>query len=435
MKKIIISLVALAFTFQLNAQSKESAIKSIDKAKSETTNPKKAENPASWVKLGTAYMDAYDVPTAGIYQGAPQTQIKLLLKDQQVLSSTQEEINGAVFSVDTYADKVLYYAENGSLTAWVVTAPVVDGNELQSSYDAFVKAVELDTKGAVEKNVSASLASIQAKYVAEGMSYYSIGKNQEASNSFEKAWEVSTNPLIGKIDSTMAYYAAVTASLSSDTERAIKLLEYCKSIDYVEGGDVYATLADTYKAAGDTTKAKEILAEGFTAYPANQGILVALINVYLETNDSPDKVLDILKIAQANEPSNPSLYYAEGNVYKKLNKFDEAVASFKKSAEIDSKYFFAPFSEGDALYSKAIDLQNRAQQELDDAKFNEMNKEMEASLESAIEPFERAFAIAEDNDLKAGCAEYLKQIYFRFRDKKPEYLTAYEKYNEFLQKN
>ena len=434
MKKIIISLVALAFTFQLNAQSKESVLKTIDKATKVTENPKKASNPASWVKLGNAYMDAFDVPTVGLFQNAPQTQVKLLLKDQKILSSAQEEVNGAIYSVDRYKDKVLYYAENGNLAAWIVTKSIIDGNELQYSLDAFNKAVELDSKGSAAKNITSGLTALQAKYVTEGMNYYTLGKNKEASVNFEKAWEVSSNPLVGKVDTTMAYYAAVTASLSKNSDKAIKLLEYCKSVGFVENGDVYATLADSYKIAGDTIKAKEVLAEGFTAYPDNQGILVALINVYLESNDSPEKVLDILKVAQANEPNNPSLYYAEGNVYKKLNRFDEAVASFKKSAEVDPKYFFAPFSEGDALYSKAIDLQTKAQQELDDAKFAKMNQQMEQALEDAIEPFERAFSIADSDDLKAGCAEYLKQIYFRFRDKKPEYKTSYEKYNEFLNK-
>ena len=60
---------------------------------------------------------------------------------------------------------------------------------------------------------------------------------------------------------------------------------------------------------------------------------------------------------------------------------------------------------------------------------------MEQALEDAIIPFEKAFALTNDKDLQIGTAEYLKQIYFRFRDKKDDYLKAYEKYNKFLEEN
>lgn len=437
MKKLLISLVLLFAVHAVYAQSKSAAdaLKVLDKAKAEVENPKKNTTPASWVKLGSAYLECYDAPIKGIWQNASQMEVKMILKDQQIVSSTTEEKNGRTFSVDNYADKALYYDENGALAAWVIKTPAIQEDALQLAYDAFRKAVELDAKQSSAKVLTESLKGLQSRYISEAMSAYTLGENKTASLDFEKAWEVAAHPLIGLVDSTMAYYAAVTASMAGESDRTIKFLEYCLSINYDQKGDVYATLAETYKAKGDTTKAKELLGTGFTKYPSSQGILVALINVYVESNDSPEKVLGFLKVAQENEPTNPSLYYAEGNVYKKLGKYDEAIASFRKSAEVDSKYFFAPFSEGDAYYSLALELQEKAQQELDDTKFAELQTKMEHALESALAPFEKAFSITTEKDLQLGCAEYLKQIYFRFRDKKPEYQAAYDKYNKFLDEN
>ncbi|MEF9931929.1 MAG: hypothetical protein RR770_06490, partial [Bacteroidales bacterium] len=387
------------------------------------------------VKLGNAYLECYDSPIKGIWQGASQLQIKLLLKDEPIISSAQEEKNGREFTVDTYDDKALFYDESGILAAWLVKTPVLKENSLQLAYDAFLKAEELDAKKSSSKVLTESLKSLQSRFVNDAMSSYTLGNNKQASENFEKAWSIAANPLIGLVDSTMAYYTAVTASLAGEHARTIKFLEYCLSINYDQKGDVYATLADAYKLTGDTAKAKDLLSAGFTKYPSSQGILVALINVYLESNDNPEKVLGFLKVAQQNEPANPSLFYAEGNVYKKLGKLEDAIASFKKSAVVDAKYFFAPFSEGDAYYSLAVELQEKAQQELDDAKFAELQSKMEKALENAIDPFERAFTLTEDAELKAGCAEYLKQIYFRFRDKKPEYKAAYDKYIKFIEEN
>lgn len=437
MKKLVISLVVLLTAMQANAQSKASldAAKAVDKAKAEVENPKKATSPQTWVKLGNTYMDAFDAPIKGIWPGASQTEVKMILKDQPIVSSTQEEINGVTYILDTYEDKTLYYDQNGVLTAWVVKVPALNEDILSLSYQSFQKAQTLDAKGSAGKAIGESLKALQTKYQNEGLSAYAIGKYAEASKDFEMAANVAANPAIGLVDSTMAYYAAITAAMAGENARAIELLNNCIAINYVQNGDVYSTLSEAYKNSGDTIKAKEILATGFAKYPSNQGILVSLINIYLESNDNPEKVLEFLKVAQANEPTNASLFYAEGNVYKKLNRFDEAIASFQKSAQVDPNYFFAPFSEGDAYYSKAIDLQNQAQAEADDAKFATLNAQMEQALEDAIIPFEKAFELTQDNDLKSGCAEYLKQIYFRFRDKKDEYLKAYEKYNKFLEEN
>ena len=178
MKKIVISLVVLLSAMQMNAQSKASqdAIKAIDKAKADVENPKKATSPQSWVKLGTTYMDAFDAPLKGVWPGASQTEIKMVLKDQPVLSTVQEEINGVTYILDTYEDKTLYYDQNGVLAAWVVKVPALNEDLLALSYQSFQKAQELDTKGSAAKSIGESVRNLQQKYQNEGLAAYAIGK-------------------------------------------------------------------------------------------------------------------------------------------------------------------------------------------------------------------------------------------------------------------
>ena len=47
-----------------------------------------------------------------------------------------------------------------------------------------------------------------------------------------------------------------------------------------------------------TLKAKETLAKGFELYPTNQSVLVALINIYMESNDDPEKIIAIIHLNQ-----------------------------------------------------------------------------------------------------------------------------------------
>lgn len=435
MKKLIISLVLSLFVVSGYSQTKAvtDAVKALDKAKAEVENPKKASSPVSWVKLGAAYTECYDAPISGIWQGAGQVEVKLVLKDQPILSSGEEEKGGKVLAVDHYADKDLYY-EGGVLVAWNISKPAISGDALAKAFEAFCKAYDLDAKKSQAKVLKDSFTGVQNRYINEAMSAYTLGDNSSASDLFVASLKVAEHPAINSVDTTIVYYTAVTAAMSGNNARAIEYLEKCVSMGFDQNGDVYSTLAECYKQQKDTVKAKELLGTGFTKYPTSQSILVSLINLYMETNDDPAQLLNLLKTAQANEPTNPSLYYAEGNVHIKLGDFEKGIASYRKSVEVDPKYFWGVFSEGKAYYDHAVDVQELANNELDDAKYAELIKELDSSLESAIAPLEKAYTLTEEQELKLYVAEVLKNIYFRFRDKSDEYKANYEKYNNMLNK-
>lgn len=57
---------------------------------------------------------------------------------------------------------------------------------------------------------------------------------------------------------------------------------------------------------------------------------------------------------------------------------------------------------------------------------------MEDYLMKSIEPFEKAFAISQAEDIKVNVALALKQVYFRFREKDPKYAESYQKYSDYL---
>ena len=423
-----------------NAQTKavNDAVKAVNKAKAESENPKKAASSATWVKLANAYVACFDAPAQGLLQGSPQMQVKLLIKDQQVLSTEQVEKGGKMLEAVTYVDKVLYFDETGALQAWVVTKNVID-NTLQLALEAASKAVELDSKKAQAKPLSEIFSGLKQRHFDAAMFHNALGNYTESSVEFESAFNVAAHPFVGEIDSTLAYYTGVTATMAGDHNRAVKFYEYCQKINFEQDGEVPAALADEYKAMGDTVKCKEILTAGFAKFPTNQSILVALINVYRESNEDPAKVLEVLKVAQNNEPNNASLFYAEGDVYKNLGKLEEAIASFKKAGEIDANYIFAPYSEGATYYDLAIKIDEKAQAEMDDEKYLALKEQVDKALIDAIAPFERAFEIGAKNpdfkDVQVVCAEYLKNIFFRFRDKEASYQEKYDKYNQFAAEN
>lgn len=433
MKNLLIAL-ALLFSVQLVAQPKDvtDALKAFEKAQKESVDTKKAAIPATWIKLAGAYTAIYDAPIKSLWLGASRMELKVLLKDQRIINTETKKIQDQSFTVDSYEDKELYYGGDGILAAWIVTKQYMEGDLLNEAFLALDKATELDTQAAKSKDISDQFIALKTRYQNEAMSAYALGNYQKATDNFEASFKSSSHKLVKQIDTVIMYYTGLTANMSKDYNRAKKYFQMALDNGYDAKGDAYSYLAEAYKGLNDVEKAKEVLIAGFTKYPSNQSILVSLINTYLQSNDDPKKVLELIKKAQENEPKNASLYYAEGNVWKNLKDVDKAVECYKKAVEIDPNYYFGTFAVGAAYYDRAVEIQAKASEEVDDAKYGVLVKQLEWNLEAAIQPFESCFATTTDNEVKTVVAEYLKNIYFRFREKSDVYKAGYEKYNSYV---
>ncbi|NLA16112.1 MAG: tetratricopeptide repeat protein [Bacteroidales bacterium] len=436
MKKLVSAALMLLFVVSLGAQPKEvqNLLKNYEKAKEQIEHPKRGERPATWIRYAQTLTKAYSYPTDNLWAGLSSLEARVVLKDQRALSTEYKTVQGEEYEVVKYADKDLYYNAEGKLTFWVVTKPIIEGVDLLGeAFKAYEKAAELDTKGSNKTDIQEGLTTIANSHINDAMASYTLGDFTNASAKFEESYTAASHPALNVVDTTIVYYVGLTALMGRNYERAITFFDKCIQMGFESDGDAYANLAESYKQTGDTEKSKEYLSLGFTKYPDSQSILVALINIYLESNDDPNKVLEFIQRAQENEPNNPSLYYAEGNVLKGLGKFEEALGMYEKSTQIDPNFFFGYFQMGQSFYDKAVDIQTAASDELDDNKYMKMVEELDEMLEKAIEPFEKSFALAEEPDIKLVVVEYLKNIYFRLRTKSPEYEAAYEKYNQMME--
>ncbi len=433
MKRILIILAILASAQAANAQVSKavaSARNAVESAKAASQNEKKAVKAATWTKLGQAYLKAYDAPSANTMLGASKQELTLMLGSEKPSSSETVEIGGVQYTKDVFADKNLYYSENGQLQIIEVTAPAYP-DALGEAAKAFKKSAELDTKGAEKKNIQDGFSDIAQKYVELAYSKYSLGDLAGASDAFEAAYETSSTEFVSPVDTGSLYNAGYTAHVAGQLDKAKKCFEKCLTYGYYgEAGAVYSRLAEIADKQDDKALSKNYLEEGFAKFPQSQGILVGLINYYVANKENPKKLFELLGQAKENEPDNASIYYVEGNIHKELGDLDAAVASYEKCAEINPNYEYGFYGEGVLFYDKAVKIQEQAQDELDDAKYQALVADFEKSLKACIEPFEKAYNITKDNDLKMNCAIYLKNVYFRFRGESAEYQAAYDKYAE-----
>ncbi len=428
MKKILLALAVLASMQVANAQVKSAADakKAVEAAEAAASNEKKAVKTATWLKLGQEYVKAYDAPTGNIIPGSSKTELALMMGSEKPVSTEAVEIQGAPYTKEVYADKNLYFNANGQLAVIEVTKPVY-ADALEKAIAAYQKAYELDASHAKNKDIAAAFDLIGQKYNTEAYNKYTLGDLASASKYFEKAAEVESLAPLSRIDTTSIYNAGFTAWATKDMSKAKELFEKCYNLGYYyEGGEVFAKLADV-----DTLNTKKYLEEGFEKFPQSQSILIGLINYYLKSNESTDRLFELLDKAKANEPNNASLYYVEGNIRSQLGDTENAVKAYRKCAEINPEYEYGFIGEGTMYYNKAIEVQTKAQDELDDTKYMALVKEFEEDLKACIPAFEKAFEVTKSEQVKAGVAEYLKNAYYRFRDEGADYKAGYEKYSTY----
>ena len=434
MKRILIALAVLLSVQVADAQTKtpEAAKKAVESAEAAAANPKKAAKLATWTKLASAYMDAYSAPAGAAWLGASKQELQILMGNQKPISTENVVVAGDQLVKEVYADKEFYYNVNGQLAIINVTKPVVE-DVLAKAAEAYRKAGELDTKGSKSKDIMAGLSNVASKYIDDGMNCYQFGDLAKASQLFEKAANVSAMAPLSKVDTTALYNAAYTAWAGKDYERAKNFFERCLAANYYyDGGEVFAKLGDVYTNLGDAKKGAETLEQGFVKFPQSQSILIGLINYYMTSGENTDRLFSLIDEAKKNEPNNASLYYVEGNIYKELKNIEKAVESYYKCAEINPEYEFGYIGAGILYYELAIELQEKAGNELDDNKYNELVGQLEQALKDALDPFEKAYAVSKDDQLKVSVAEYLKNIYYRFYSNGPEYEAGYKKYDEVV---
>lgn len=431
MKRILVVLAILASVQVANAQNAASAKKAVEAAEAAAQNVKKAAKEATWIKLAESYLAAYNAPAGNAWVGADITSLQLAMGNEKPVTTETAVVNGQQFTKQIYADKNLYINGAGVLEIIEVTAPVVE-NALPKALEAYKKAAELD-KGAKARDIAAGIKTIGEKFTSEAYSSYSLGDIKAAKGYFLDAYNAAATAPYSQVDTSALYNAAFTSWALNDNADAKQLFEKCIEYGYyAESGEVFAKLADvaTKLDAGEAGQkaAKEYLEAGFVKFPESQGILIGLINYYLTSNEDVNRLFELLDNAKKNEPNNASLYYVEGNIYSKLERVDDAINSYRKCSSIDPNYEFGYIGEGIIYYNQAIEIQEKAQAELDDNKYMALVQEFETVLKKCIEPFEKAYAVSQDEGIKSNVAEYLKNTYYRFRDQDPSYQAGYDKY-------
>lgn len=251
-------------------------------------------------------------------------------------------------------------------------------------------------------------------YYAQGFLYDKIGKSNEAKICYEKAYDVNPDYFLG----IEVYNKAIemlnsvndTASKDNETTVATALKQLKTAIDYLE---------KAHKNAPQDGYAESAMIDSY----------IGVINFYIETNQSYC-ALEYLAKASELETDNATFFFAQGALYDKIGKSEEAKVSYEKAIEINPEYLDPWLNLGIQIYNKAIEMAKIADK-IPIKKHKEYDVAIVAALEQmnkSVPYFERAYEINPEDSYVMNA---LMESYAKLRRTHPEYN---EKYNEIKAK-
>lgn len=436
MKKFLLVASALLMMVPLaNAQLKPSADqkKVVEAAKANANDPKKATKAATWMKLGDAYLKAFNDATGGLQCGQDEMSASLMIQAKP-LSQEQVTLEG-VPSVKIVYQTVNIYYQNSVIAAVEPTDYAYPDGLLQAAY-AFAKALELDPKK--EKDVNERMEKVVSLLNQSGGSWYTLGNNAQSSIEFERAYEASIAIPGREPDFDALYNSGLTALMMKDIERARDIYVKSMAAGYDAKGEIHAKLGDIYAALGDSAAQKQVLEEGFAKYPENQSILIGLINYAEGAGEDPNYVLLLLAKAKENDPNNASIYAVEGNILSEMKRYDEAVVAFDDAIAKDPNYLYGYYAKGKMWYDRGVDLQV----EIDNlpltapqAQYEALCHDRDEALAKVIEPMEICFERATDVQYKVACADVLRRVYYQLGNSTNDYDARSAAYKQYVDEN
>ncbi|NVO03569.1 MAG: hypothetical protein HXX09_12810 [Bacteroidetes bacterium] len=427
-------IVVSAFNYLNNGQL-DKAKKSIDEAINNETAKIKAK---TWVYRGNVYLEIYlanNVIKKGVPVGASKEDaIKKLGKPK---TTTAKDGGEQLAYEDDYDYTLFLNFQDNLLKSYYKEGKFknIDSNSLQIAYDAYQKAIELDTKKEYwesqdpKLNVQFKLYIIGEQYYNKGVEYYQTKKYSDAIVFFERTAKI--NAIFGAKDTTATYNVAICAEKSGDLKKAKEAYNSLIKAG-IQNADVYSSLANIYRTEKDTVKALNTVKKGREMFPDNYNMIIAETNLYLAMGKTKE-AQENLKLAIAKDPKNENLYFAVGANFDQIANDPkskpeeiaaamlEAEANYMKAIEIKPDYFDAIYNLGAMYFNDGVRIfESAAKIDINDAKgYKDAQDRYDARWKQALPHLEKALTLMPDDQ---STLMSLKQLYTRTNQ--PEKLKA-----------
>ena len=302
---------------------------------------------------------------------------------------------------------------------------------LKVAYEAYMKCLELDVKNKYGKAVKAQMTNLIPDFTNRAVQFYNSEDYSGALNAFEKVLEIENLEMFKDdnlaVDTAIIFNAGLAAQKANNLEAAIKYYKQTISYNYGEA-KAYAYLSKVLKDNGNDEESLTYLHKGFELYPNDAYMLVELINHYL-LGGEPNKAAEYLDKAIALDPENGSYYRAKGTLYEKTNEIAKAKEMYEIAFSKDPEDYISQYNLGVLQLNVAEEARKVANDIMDQKKYDAALKNLFKLYEEALPYFTKVVEIKPD---ELNSISTLKELYFKLRNEKPEYMKKYEEFKAKL---
>jgi len=293
----------------------------------------------------------------------------------------------------------------------------LSNDPLTVAYDSYMKALQLDDKDRFSKSVKIKLTLLIGDLTNQAVAAFNEETYEKAMKSFEQIMAIEQTPVYkaedpNAVDTVIIFNAGLAAYNAKQYDKAIEYYKQAAKYKY-NGAKTYSLIANSYFQKKDTVGALNVLQDGLKEYSDNGILLVEVINVYLNAN-KVDDAMKYLDIAISQDPKNASYFFAQGTLYDKLQKPEEAATSYLKAIEYKEDYFDAYYNLGALYYNKGVkqvDVANAIPSNQPE-KYEVEKDKADIEFKKAIPYMEKAHEI---NPTDKFTLESLKTLYYRLK--------------------
>ncbi len=288
---------------------------------------------------------------------------------------------------------------------------------LEKAVDSYLKAVELDTKGAYKTENVSYLGALQGAALNGGNDAYMAKDYAKAVARYEMSQRIAAQ--FNQVDTNAIFNKALAYEAAGDAPNAVKAYREAIAAGYNDG-KVYVFITGLEEKQGNRDAAIATAKEGLQRFPANKELRLQLTDLLIQANRS-EEAEKSLKEAIANDTGNPNLWFGLGNLYDKMaGETKDAAATKALSEKAEDAYKQAIAADGrffDAYYNIGVLYNNRAAGEIErcnaiksDTEYLKCKKTADELILKALPFFEQAHVL---NESDAMTMQQLVKLYPR----------------------
>ena len=287
---------------------------------------------------------------------------------------------------------------------------------LEKAYEALENCTKADpnfTKDAQNaQEVYPRIAAIAVNFFQEGVANFNNQAFPEAAVKFRKSYDISKNGAAP--DTSALVNTALSYQRAKMFDEAIVNYNDLKELGY-NNVDLYKNLAACYLGKDDQENAVNVIEEGMAKFPADAGMIIEKVNLFLKQGKGDEALADLNKLAEL-DPNNPSILFILGTIYgddtHDIYNPDKAIEYYTSAININPEYYDAVYNLG-ALY---ITMSNKLKAEANEItgfskaeieKYDGLVHQAEELVRTGLPYVKQAYEAQPSDDIK----QVLKSMY------------------------